>query len=402
MLAPADIQDSPDLARMRRDRYARAQAQLAAHDLDGLLLVGESNVEYVTGARVLTADAGRAAMFRTVAYVARDDPFPHVFAAYPDGLPPELPADHIHPAVYPEFGARPVAEIIRGERAIGLDEYTAAMRRELHGSGLVDFVDATPIMVAARICKTVDELRCIRMAQHINEQAMLDVQAALRPGVRQTDLSGLFLRRIFELGATGNAVDPIWQVMPARIADGPWTIHGDVAFPTATTDAILRDGDVVWVDTGITFNGYASDFGRTWLVSAPPGPPRPTGVQRDQFARWRAVVEAVLDTVKPGSTGGDLTRAARSVLPADARTPWLGHFYLVHGVGADSAEMPLIGTDLGPAFDESIVLAPGMVLVLEPVIWDDGASGYRSEEIVAVTEGGWVPLSDHPYWPFGS
>jgi Xaa-Pro aminopeptidase len=387
---------------MRRDRYARAQAQLAAHDLDGLLLVGESNVEYVTGARVLTADAGRAAMFRTVAYVARDDPFPHVFAAYPDGLPPELPADHIHPAVYPEFGARPVAEIIRGERAIGLDEYTAAMWRELHGSGLVDFVDATPIMVAARICKTVDELRCIRMAQHINEQAMLDVQAALRPGVRQTDLSGLFLRRIFELGATGNAVDPIWQVMPARIADGPWTIHGDVAFPTATTDAILRDGDVVWVDTGITFNGYASDFGRTWLVSAPPGPPRPTGVQRDQFARWRAVVEAVLDRVKPGSTGGDLTRAARSGLPADARTPWLGHFYLVHGVGADSAEMPLIGTDLGPAFDESIVLAPGMVLVLEPVIWDDGASGYRSEEIVAVTEGGWVPLSDHPYWPFGS
>jgi Xaa-Pro aminopeptidase len=114
------------------------------------------------------------------------------------------------------------------------------------------------------------------------------------------------------------------------------------------------------------------------------------------------VVEAVLDSVKPGATGGDLTRAARSVLPADARAPWLRHFYLVHGVGADSAEMPLIGTDLGPAFDESVVLAPGMVLVLEPVIWDDGASGYRSEEIVAVTEGGWVPLSDHPYWPFGS
>src|SRR6516162_2103299 len=125
MLAAADVQDGPDLARMRRDRYARVQAQLAAHDLDGLLLIGGSNVEYATGARVLNADAGRAAMFRTVACVVRDDPFPHVFAAYPDGLPPELPADHIHPAVYPELGIRPVGEMIGRERAIGIDEDTA-------------------------------------------------------------------------------------------------------------------------------------------------------------------------------------------------------------------------------------------------------------------------------------
>jgi len=39
------------------------------------------------------------------------------------------------------------------------------------------------------------------------------------------------------------------------------------------------------------------------------------------------------------------------------------------------------------------VLAPGMVLVFEPVIWDDGRAGYRAEEIVAVTETGWTMLS---------
>jgi Xaa-Pro dipeptidase len=63
--------------------------------------------------------------------------------------------------------------------------------------------------------------------------------------------------------------------------------------------------------------------------------------------------------------------------------------------------MPLIGTDLGPAFDDSIVLAPGMVLVIEPAIWDDGAGGYRSEDIVAVTDDGWAALSDYTYAPFG-
>jgi Xaa-Pro aminopeptidase len=55
--------------------------------------------------------------------------------------------------------------------------------------------------------------------------------------------------------------------------------------------------------------------------------------------------------------------------------------------------MPYVGTDLGEAFDDSLVLARGMVLVLEPVIWDDGRAGYRAEEIVAVTETGWTMLS---------
>jgi Xaa-Pro aminopeptidase len=56
--------------------------------------------------------------------------------------------------------------------------------------------------------------------------------------------------------------------------------------------------------------------------------------------------------------------------------------------------MPFVGTDLGDDFDASLVLQPGMVLVLEPVIWDDGHAGHRSEEIVAVTDTGYAWLSE--------
>jgi Xaa-Pro aminopeptidase len=63
--------------------------------------------------------------------------------------------------------------------------------------------------------------------------------------------------------------------------------------------------------------------------------------------------------------------------------------------------MPLIGTDLGEGFDERLVMQPGMVLVLEPVIWEEGHAGYRSEDIVAVTDTGWVKLSGSTYEPFG-
>jgi Xaa-Pro dipeptidase len=63
--------------------------------------------------------------------------------------------------------------------------------------------------------------------------------------------------------------------------------------------------------------------------------------------------------------------------------------------------MPFVGTDLGDAFDESIVLAPGMVLVLEPVVWEDGHGGFRAERIVAVTEDGFASLSNLRYEAYG-
>lgn len=380
-----------DLARMRRERQAKLVAALEANDLSSLVLLGQSNVVYATGARPPAADVARAVHQRMVAVVDPADGAPHLFGAVADGLPAELPAGHVHPplAVATREGARRLLDVLPSG-PLAIDEYPLALR-----DALVDreVTDAVPLLAGAKIVKTSDELECIRRAQSINEKAMFDVEAMLAPNVRATDLTGRFLRRIFELGATSNTVDPIWQVMPPSIAQGPYSATGDVVFPTPTTPRQLASGDVIWVDTGISYEGYASDFGRTWVVGS-----EVTARQRDQFTRWRAVVDAVLDVVKPGATAADLTRAALTEEP-DHR-PWLPHLYLAHGTGTDSAEGPLVGTDLGTEFDETVVLGPGMVVVLEPVIWDDGAAGYRAEEILAVTETGYTMLSDHHYRPY--
>ena len=251
----------------------------------------------------------------------------------------------------------------------------------LRGLSGFEWVDASGVMGAAKIVKTVDEVSCIRRAQLLNELAMVDALRALRPGVRQIDLSAVFLRRVFELGASAGGIDPIWQVMAPSRELGPWTLHGDLAYPTVTTDRFLRHGDVIWVDAGIIWEGYASDYGRTWIVGADPN-----ALQLGQFRRWRGVVDACLDILRPGVSGLQLCRAA--IEANDGVRPWIEHFYLAHGVGTDSAEMPLIGTDFGEGFDEQLVMQPGMVAVFEPVIWEDGAAGYRSEDIVAVTDTG--------------
>ncbi|MGH2684433.1 MAG: M24 family metallopeptidase [Actinomycetota bacterium] len=376
---------------MRRERHAKLQHQLDVQHLDGLLLLGTANVAYATGAAAPAVDSARAAYLRPVAVIRLDEPVAHLFTPYPDGAPPDVEA---HGPLYPDLddGATAMAGLFGPGQRVAADEVTHPMLRAMAG---VDFVPASGVLGPAKLCKTPDELACIGAAQRINELAMADVIPMLRPGVRQIDLTARFLRRIFELGADANGIDPIWQVMPPRKADGPWTTHGDIAFPTPSTDRSLEEGDVIWVDSGVHVEGYASDFGRTWLCAADP---TPSAQQQAQATRWRAVVDAVVALCKPGVSALELCRAA--IAANDGIKPWIEHFYLAHGVGTDSAEMPLIGTDLGEAFDEQLVLEPGMVLVLEPVIWDDGAAGYRSEDIVAITDDGWMPLSDHPYDPF--
>ena len=124
---------------------------------------------------------------------------------------------------------------------------------------------------------------------------------------------------------------------------GPWTLHGDLAYPTVTTDRFLRDGDIIWVDAGITWQGYASDYGRTWITGTQPG------------------TECQAAGALPALAGGGRRRVGHPRSPAcrrwqlgkaaieanDGVRPWIDHFYLAHGIGIDSAEMPLIGTDLG-------------------------------------------------------
>jgi Xaa-Pro aminopeptidase len=167
-----------------------------------------------------------------------------------------------------------------------------------------------------------------------------------------------------------------------------------VAFPTGVGDPLFNEEDLVWVDTGIGVEGYASDYGRTWVVGRDP-----SSAEQGLFRRWSAVMEASLATMGPGVTLAEVGRAA---IRADrGSVPWLPHFYLAHGLGVESAEMPMVGTDLGEEFDEQFVLEPGMVLVLEPVVWEDGIGGYRAEEVVAITDTGWRPLGGWPnHLPF--
>ena len=398
-----DLPDVPDIARMRRETGRRLRASMARDGADALVLLGNSNVSYATGVSWPLGDSGLSHVDRPVAVILADDPVPHLFMPYREGAGPgpELPDGYLHDPVYLEYDegvelfARELAGLVPPGAVIAVDEITGAMRRDSRRLFPHGPADASRIVPAAKAVKTPDEVACMRRALRITEEAMADVERALAPGVRQVDLSGRFVRRAFQLGATANLLDPIWQVMPPSRAEGVWTSHGDLALPLLTTERELVRGDVLWIDVSISWGGYCSDFGRTWLVGQDPSPR-----QRAQYRRWTEVVDAVRDVTRAGATGADLTKAAVEA-HGDGTRPWVRHFYLGHGLGVDAAEMPFVGTDLGDQFDQSVVLEPGNILVLEPVIWEDGTGGYRAEEVMLITDDGYLPLTDYPYTPYG-
>ena len=398
---------APDPGRMGSERLSRLREQMRAQGVDGVVLMHGPHVTYATGHVPEAVDASHANHRRAVAIVgAADGPVRlHAHDPVSDAAPAGA---EVGGPLWPELdeGATAVgaaiAEVlgdVTGCR-VAVDAVTGAMAR----AGVLDraeLVDASRVLVPARVIKTADELACIDQSQRHTERAMAEARTACVPGATRSEVAGAFLAALRDGDSEPdadhrNVIDPIFQPMPTRRDGGPRTSTGHVVFPTGVDNPVFADGDLVWVDAGVAWHGYMSDFGCTWVPGRDP-----TAAERALFDRWMAVLEVSLAAVRPGATLGDVGRAARAVEPSE--TPWLPQFYLAHGTGLESAEMPMIGTDLGAAFDDGYELEEGMVLVFEPVIWSDGVGGYRAEEVVAVTGDGWRRLGHgHHYEPFGS
>ncbi|HJQ84212.1 MAG TPA: M24 family metallopeptidase, partial [Candidatus Binatia bacterium] len=89
-------------------------------------------------------------------------------------------------------------------------------------------------------------------------------------------------------------------------------------------------------------------------------------------------------------------RAAIAANGPDRPPPWPVPLYLAHGIGLGGVEPPFVGTDLGLDVEERTMLVAGMVLVIEPYVWEEGAGGYRAEQTIAITATGYERLSAAP------
>lgn len=371
-----------DFERLRRERRARVDTVMDDLDLDVLLLGREPNARYATGVRRLAVASTRP--FAPGCVIVRATGAVHLLSTWDDGVPAEVPREHLFGITWNPQSYVAVLGAIAGARdarRVGVDAMTplfADLVRVAIPEG--SLVDAAPALLAARMRKTADEVACVRTAVAITEAALVAAADALRPGVRERELLGVFDERMASMGATVPAVEGTFCVTPAAPAP----------LRRLVGDGAVDAGDLVAMAAGALYAGYAGPVARTWPCGVGgSGPAR--AAQGELHRRWERLWGRLADVLRPGATGADL-RAAY-----EASGEPLGLSPVARSVGI-GYEAPVAGSTLGASFDARWRLDPGMVLAVEG--WVAGADGgYLGGETVLITDDGHEVLSTLGHGP---
>jgi Xaa-Pro aminopeptidase len=270
-----------DHARLRADRRARTLATMEKHELDVLVLGREANARFASGARRLWTAGTRP--FAPGCVVVRGTGEVHVLSTWDDGMPPELDHAHLYGTTWnPAVLTDEVSAIagVRDARRIGVDGMTARAHALLTTvAPQAELVDAGAAMLAARRCKSADEVACIAHAVAVAGAGVAAALDAATPGVIERELSGRYLAAIAGHGVT------------TPLTEG--TVNGRIP-----TDRPIGPGEAVTFEGGVVYEGYAGVVGRTRKGNGHGDGERSTDP-------WQRLVAAL----RPGASGADIAAA---------------------------------------------------------------------------------------------
>jgi Xaa-Pro dipeptidase len=385
-----DYEARIDFAALREERLERARAALADSPLDALLLWKDENVRFLSGLRpqiiqgksallngcLLTAD-GALVMFCSGGEVDRVRevmPWVQEVETVPIMEARGLIAGAVEEVVAPAIERHGAAS-----GTIGLDELAYAQVEEVRRAlPDVKLADGDGVMQLVRVVKSDAELAVMQEAAAIAEAVTESAIAAVEPGVREYDVVADAMHTLYRLGGE-----------MAHLAT-PFVASGEHMSPPNrfSSDKLIREGDLVFIDIGAMWCGYYSDMGRTVIC----GEPSPR--QCEIFTAVRDGLAAATDAMRPGNTDDDVARAVR----AEGDRHGLGESFLSlfigHGIGVGANEPPYVGEALPGA--ATVELRAGMTMAIEPLIWVPGVpggGGVRLEDTIAVAERGGVALT---------
>lgn len=228
------------------------------------------------------------------------------------------------------------------------------------------------LVEALRAIKLPEEVEAIRRAVTLNSAAFEAAVKQIRLGMTERDLAAEIDHQMRLLGADGAAFDTI-------VAAG-----ANSALPHAQPGAKPLEGnELLLIDMGAQVEGYASDMTRVLHLGEP---------NRRTKQLYRSVLDAQLaaiNAVRDGVQAGAVDRAARSRL-ADQQLDQFFTHSTGHGLGLDIHEFPRL------ANGEKTILRTGMVVTVEPGVYQAGRGGIRIEDTVLVTGSGCEVLTTTP------
>lgn len=221
-----------------------------------------------------------------------------------------------------------------------------------------------------RRVKDRHELELIRQSAAVLNRVVSDFVPHIRAGRSEAELLEELLLLWKRAGVRELSFDPT----VAAGANGANPHH-------APGPDVVRQGDLIIVDTGGRLNRYCSDMTRTFCVG------EPSEEQRIVYELVKEAHLAGIRAVRPGTTLSEIDRVARGVIEAGGYGPHFVH-RTGHGIGIDVHEDPAVQAG------NELVVEPGMVFSIEPGVYLPGKFGVRIEDIVIVTEDGCESVND--------
>jgi Xaa-Pro dipeptidase len=235
----------------------------------------------------------------------------------------------------------------------------------------IAWVNAKPVTAGCRMQKSAAEIALMQRAHDMTMAVHRAVASMLKVGITTTEVEAFIAAAHRKVGASGS----YFCIVLFGVAS---------SFPHGVKEAqVLREGDVVLIDTGCLVHGYMSDITRSYVFG------EPSQLQRDIWNLEKAAQAAAFAAAQLGTACRELDRAARAVIAAAGlgpgyQLPGLPH-RTGHGCGLDIHEWPyLVDNDETP-------LAVGMCFSNEPMICMPGEFGIRHEDHVYMT-------ADGPRW----
>ena len=231
-------------------------------------------------------------------------------------------------------------------------------------ASFTEFVDGSPELWRARMIKTDAEVAHIRHICQIASEAYEDLPGKLAIGMSEREA----VRRLrVDIALRGADATPF---MPG--ISGPGGVPQIVCGPH---DRLIQEGDILFIDTGSTYDGYFCDFDRNYAVGKVSDEAR-----RVHEAVWDAT-EAGIAAAVPGTTTDELWAAMAKILePAGSLGNNVGR--LGHGLGLQLTEPP------SHRPGDGTLLREGMVLTIEPGMEYAPGKMIVHEENVVITSSG--------------
>jgi len=244
--------------------------------------------------------------------------------------------------------------------------------------------------------KSPEQLTLMREAGRITALALQAMREAIRPGVRTAELDRIAADVIADHGAKPTFLHYTPGPMPPYPAVITVCINEELVHGIPSAKRILREGDIVSVDCGATYEGFVGDAAFTVGV----------GEVSSLAEKLMAVTEGALyrgiEAARVGNHLGDISYAIQSFVESNGFS--VVREYGGHGVGRAMHEAPHAILNWGQP-GRGQALRPGMTMALEPMVivgnpevytredqWTvvtrDGSLCAHYEHTIAITQGG--------------